>query len=101
MSNQLHTSSGIDSLVKHTAEMVDMTLTSSNANQRHVEYLPYPDWNFVEELDTPCQDDQCPLDQVYTRRNKTFVRGLPVEVTKIEAERVYNPVTEFLYPYLY
>ncbi|CAF0819823.1 unnamed protein product [Adineta steineri] len=101
MSNQLHTSGGIDSLVKHTAEMVDMTLTSSNANQRHVEYLPYPDWNFVEELDTPCQDDQCPLDQVYTRRNKTFVRGLPVEVTKIEAERVYNPVTEFLYPYLY
>jgi hypothetical protein len=45
-------------------------------------------------------DDQCPLEQVYLRRNKTFVRGLPVEVIKIEAERRYNPVKEFLYPYL-
>ncbi len=23
--------------------------------QRHVKYLPYPDWNFVEEPDQPCQ----------------------------------------------
>lgn len=47
------------------------------------------------------EDDQCSLEQIYLRRNKTFVRGLPVEVTEISAERVYNPVTEFLYPYLY
>jgi hypothetical protein len=45
-------------------------------------------------------DQQCPLEQVYSKRNKTFVRGLPVEVIKMEAERIYNPVTEFLYPYL-
>jgi len=25
------------------------------ANPRHVEYLPYPDWNFVEESDQPCE----------------------------------------------
>lgn len=47
------------------------------------------------------QDDQCSLQQIYLRRNKTFVHGLPVEVTEISAERVYNPVTEFLNPYLY
>ncbi len=41
------------------------------------------------------------MEEVYLRRNKTFVHGLPIEVTKIEAERIYNPVTEFLYPYLY
>jgi len=46
-------------------------------------------------------DNQRPLFEVYLRRNKTFVNGLPVEIVKIEAERVYNPVTEFLYPYLY
>jgi hypothetical protein len=45
-------------------------------------------------------DEECPLEDIYARRNKTFVRGLPVEVIKIEAERIYNPVTEFLYPYL-
>ena len=35
------------------------------------------------------------------RRNQTFVPGLSVQVIDIKAERIYNPVTEFLYPYLY
>ena len=46
-------------------------------------------------------DDERPLEEVYLRRNKTFIRGLSVEVIDIKAERIYNPVTEFLYPYLY
>ncbi len=25
------------------------------ANQRHIEYLPYPDWNLIEECDERCQ----------------------------------------------
>ncbi|CAF1532412.1 unnamed protein product, partial [Adineta ricciae] len=99
--NQLDATAGIDSLVKHTADMVDLTLTSSSSHRRHIEYLPYPDENFVENLDELCQNDECPLELIYSRRNKTFVRGIPVEVTKITAERIYNPVTEFLYPYLY
>lgn len=59
-------------------------------------------------IDRPCSrplsfsslENECSLEQVYLRRNRTFVRGLPVEVTQITAERVYNPVSEFLYPYL-
>jgi hypothetical protein len=46
-------------------------------------------------------DNECSLENVYLRRNKTFVHGLPVQVVQITAERVYNPITEFLYPYLY
>lgn len=46
-------------------------------------------------------ENQCSLEQVYLKRNKTFVHGVPVEVTGMKAERDYNPVTEFLYPYLY
>ena len=49
-------------------------------------------------LDT---DGKRPLEQVYSRCDKAFIDELPVEIIKIEAERAYNPVTEFLYPYLY
>ncbi|UJR34309.1 hypothetical protein I4U23_021712 [Adineta vaga] len=98
---QLDATAGIDSLVKHTADMVDITLTSSSSHNRHIEYLSYPDENFFEDIDESCQENECSLDQIYFKRNKTFVRGLPVEVIKMTAERIYNPVSEFLYPYLY
>lgn len=41
-----------------------------------------------------------PLEDVYLRRNETFIPGQSVQITEITAERTYNPVTEFLYPYL-
>ena len=46
-------------------------------------------------------DGKCSLAQIYVKHNRVFVKGVPVQVVKIEAERSYNPVTEFLNPYLY
>ncbi|CAF3547959.1 unnamed protein product [Rotaria socialis] len=104
--NQLDTSLGIDCLIKPTTDMVELTLGANHTRRRHTEYLAYPDLDFVEEsLQSDCTekdiDEKRSLEQIYSRRNKTFVDGLPVQVIKIDAERIYNPVTEFLYPYLY
>ena len=96
--NQLDPSQGIDGLIRPTANLVDATLTSSRS-RRHVEYLPYPDQNFVEEID-PQSDGYRPLEDVYLRRNRTFVSGQSVEVIELTGERIYNPVTEFLNPFL-
>ncbi|CAF3996900.1 unnamed protein product [Rotaria sordida] len=98
---QMDTSMGIECLIRPTTDMVDMTLASGHSRRRHIEYLPYPDWNFLEEPPQLCPDGKRQLTDVYLRRNKVFVDGLPVEVINISAERDFNPVTEFLYPYLY
>ncbi|CAF2832619.1 unnamed protein product [Rotaria sp. Silwood2] len=98
---QMDSSVGIECLIKPTSNMAEMTLISGNTRRQRIEYLPYPNWNFIEEPLQLCPDGKRPLEEVYLRRNKTFVDGLPVEVVSISGEREYNPVTEFLYPYLY
>ncbi len=71
--DQLDTSGGIDTLVQRTTDIIESTVNpstykydskkkyrtdqyhlvflSDSINRRHLEYLPYPDWNFVEEVD--------------------------------------------------
>jgi len=99
-------STGIDSLIRPTAEMVNITLNSAQLKGiRHVEYLSYPDENF-ESDELLCSNvhnsnQNRPLEDVYLRRNETFIPGQSVQITEMTAERSYNPVTEFLYPYLY
>ena len=68
--------------------------------RRHVEYLPYPDGNFQEEVIDEGSIENNSYEEISFRYNKTFVSGLPVEITKIEAKKISNPVKEFLYPYL-
>ncbi|UJR32480.1 hypothetical protein I4U23_019942 [Adineta vaga] len=91
-----HASEGIHGIVRSMEDVVDVTLTASNINERHVEYLPYPDENTHET-----SDDICSLKQIYLRCNRVFTCDETVQVIKLEAERIYSPVTEFLYPYLY
>ncbi|CAF4082566.1 unnamed protein product, partial [Rotaria sp. Silwood2] len=92
---------GIDSLVKPTIDLARITVISSNPPQRHIEYLPYPDEKFIEESLQLYSNEKRPLEEVYLRYNKTFIDGLSVEIVSITAVRDYNPVTEFLHPYLY
>ncbi|CAF1294151.1 unnamed protein product [Rotaria sordida] len=106
--NGNNSSEEVDSPVRHTTNLGELILTANDINQKHLEYLPYPDWNFNEESEEILQktsadknDEQCPLEQIYLRCNKTFLPGQSVHVIKIEAERIYHPVIEFLYPYLY
>ncbi|CAF4114210.1 unnamed protein product, partial [Rotaria sordida] len=99
--NQTDPSAGITCLIKPTIVIVDATIHSNKSRRRHIEYLPYPDWNFLEESLEICSNEKYPLEQVYLKCNKAFVDRLPVEVIKITATRDYNPVTEFLYPYRY
>ncbi|CAF3869305.1 unnamed protein product [Rotaria sp. Silwood1] len=99
--SQMDTSVGIDCLIKPTTDMVEMTLITSNTRRRHIEYLPYPDENFIEEPLQSYPHEKRSLEEIYLKRNKTFVDGVPVEVVDITGVRDYNPVTEFLYPYLY
>ena len=67
--DDVDTATGIDALIQRTANMVELTMTSSihirndcfffidirtifvaSLNRRHMEYLPYPDANFEEEF---------------------------------------------------
>ena len=61
-----------------------------------MEYLPYPEQTTEERR----MSDVCSLEQIYSQCNQTFARNQKVQVIKLEAERIYNAVTEFLYPYL-
>ncbi|CAF4844628.1 unnamed protein product [Rotaria sp. Silwood1] len=98
---QMDPSVGIDSLVKPTIDMVRFTVTTSNPRQTHIEYLPYPDEKFIDESLQFYSNEKRPLEEVYLRRNKVFIDGLSVEIVSVTAVRNYNPVTEFLHPYLY
>ncbi|CAF1160764.1 unnamed protein product [Rotaria sp. Silwood1] len=106
--NENGSSEGVGVVIRHTADLSKMIVAANDTNQKHMEYLPYPDWNFNEESEEFLQktssdknDEQCPLEQIYLRCNKTFLPGQSVQVIKIEAERIHHPVIEFLYPYLY
>ncbi|CAF4509501.1 unnamed protein product [Rotaria sp. Silwood2] len=99
---------GVHGLIRRTADLGKLILAANNISQKHMEYLPYPDWNFNEEPEEFLQktsadknDEQYPLEQIYLRCNKTFLCGQSVQVIKIEATRIYHGVIEFFYPYLY
>ncbi|CAF4270787.1 unnamed protein product [Adineta steineri] len=97
--NTTNPSDGINGFVQS-----HLLLILENIIERHMQYLPYPNENFhdkCEDISIDQEDNQYPLQQIYLRSNKIFLSHHPVEVVNIEAERIYNPIGEFLNPYLY
>ncbi|CAF0767503.1 unnamed protein product [Adineta ricciae] len=97
MNTEVHPAESIHGIVRSMEDVVGLTLTANHITQRHVEYLPYPEQTTEERR----MSDACSLEQIYSQCNQTFARDETVQVIKLEAERIYNAVTEFLYPYLY
>ncbi|CAF4014666.1 unnamed protein product [Adineta steineri] len=90
---------GIDDLVQSTEDAVEFNLIKDNMEQTDTEYLPDSDWNYEAKFEELVQ--AISINNNDEQNDNTSIFDLPVQVTKIEAEKIHNPITDFRHPYLY
>lgn len=111
-------SGGVGALVRHTEDIAQLAVNTGHPDQKHNEFLPFPDEYFDEEYDPSFLrglfvhsrakrerrsrglDGKFTVLHLYNRDGRTFVPNVPVEVISITAVRTYAAFAEFLNPYL-
>ncbi|CAF3587784.1 unnamed protein product [Rotaria sp. Silwood1] len=94
-------SDGVSALVRDITGVAEFTIQIGHQNGTHMEYLPYPDNNFHEDVDAYHQrTGKFTIEHIHCRNGQAFVPNVQVHVKSITSERTHAGFIECHHTYL-